>query len=82
MPVAVPPCIQIYFSFKPVCFFSGGGMAGEDATEVASMRSCWKLPPCLAEPIPDGLKMDMLLAKVGPIREVGTTSVITYLKRK
>lgn len=44
-----------------------------------------KLPeasPCLAEPIPGGSKMDMLLAKAEPVRNDSNASVLTDLKRK
>lgn len=40
------------------------------------------LSTCLAEPIPAGSKTDVLLAKAGPIRNGGNSSVITYLRKK
>ncbi|KAF4799699.1 hypothetical protein TURU_052685 [Turdus rufiventris] len=44
-------------------FGSGGD------TEVAPVRSCWKLSSCLAEPIPDGCEDGH--AKVGPTGDDG-----------
>lgn len=35
---------------------------------LASVRMCWKLPPCLVEPVSASFRMDMLLAKAGTIR--------------
>ena len=49
--------------------------------EVASVRSCEKLPPCLIQPTPAGSKMDPLLAKAKPISDSGSASVITDLSR-
>ena len=46
-----------------------------------SVRSCWKLPLCLIEPMPAGSKMDLLLAKAKPISDSGSASGITYLRR-
>ena len=46
------------------------------------MRSCWKLPLCLTEPIPGGFKMDPPPAKAKPISDSGNASVITFLRRK
>ena len=51
------------------------------ATGVASVRSCWKLPLCLIEPMPAGSKTDPLLAKAEPINDSGSASVITYLRK-
>ena len=51
------------------------------AIEVASVRSCEKLPPCLIEPMPASSKTDPLLAKAKPISNGITTSIITYLRR-
>jgi len=50
-------------------------------TGVASVRSCWKLPSCLIEPMPAGPKMDPLLTKAETISDGGNASVITYLRR-
>lgn len=50
-------------------------------TRVASV-SCQKLPPCPAESMPGGSRMDLLPAKAGPIMNGGNTSVITYLRKK
>lgn len=49
---------------------------------LGSVRSCWKLPPCPAEPIPGGSKMDPLLAEAGATRNGGGTSGITDLRGK
>jgi len=49
---------------------------------MASVRSCWKLPLCLMEPVPAGSKRDPLLGKAKPISNGGSTSEITYLKRR
>ena len=54
----------------------GFGSAG-GAVEVASVRSCEKLPLCLMEPMPAGSRTDVLLAKVNPISDGGNTSVVT-----
>lgn len=46
---------------------------------------CENLPKAskrLAEPLPGGSKMGMLLVKAGPVRNGGSTSGITYSKRK
>jgi len=51
------------------------------AIEVASVRSCEKLPPCLIKPVPAGSKMDLLLAKARPISDGGSALVITCLRR-
>lgn len=40
------------------------------------------LPPCPAEPMPNGSRTAVLLAKPGPIRNGSNDSVITYLRRK
>ena len=53
----------------------------EGAIEVASVRSCWKLAPCLMESMPAGSKTDPVLAKAKPISNGGSASVITYLRR-
>lgn len=44
-------------------------------------RSCWKLPLCLAEPVPDGSEDGHALAKAGPMREAVNTSILIYLRR-
>jgi len=49
---------------------------------VASVRSCWKLPPCLIKPVPAGSKMDPLLAKARPISDGGSASGIMYLRKE
>jgi len=40
-------------------------------------ESCEKLPPCLIKLVPAGSKMDPPLAKVKPISDGGSASVIT-----
>jgi len=54
----------------------------EGVTEVASVRSCEKLPLCLIKPVPAGFKTDTPLAKAKPVSNDGSASVITYLRRK
>jgi len=49
---------------------------------VASVRSCEKLPPCLIKPVLAGSKMDPPLAKAKPISDGGSTSVVTYLRKR
>ncbi|KAK4827207.1 hypothetical protein QYF61_015235 [Mycteria americana] len=53
----------------------------ERATGVASVRSCWKLPLSLMEPMPASSKMDPSLAKAKTISDSGNASGITYLRR-
>jgi len=48
---------------------------------VTSLRSCWKLPLRLIEPIPAISKMDPLLTKAKPISDGGSTSGLKYLRR-
>lgn len=47
---------------------------------MASVISCWKLPSCLAEPIP-GSENGCAAGKAGPIRDSGITSVVTVFRR-
>lgn len=51
---------------------------------LASVRMCWKFPPCVAEPVSDVFKKNMLLAEAGPIRNADNifNILITYLRRK
>lgn len=49
---------------------------------MAFVRSCQKLLTCLAEPMSAGSKTDTPLVKGEPIRNGGSASVITYLRRK
>lgn len=51
------------------------------AGDVASVIGHQKLPPRLTEPVSAGPPVDLPLAKVEPIRNVGSVSVITYLRR-
>ena len=46
------------------------------------MRSCWKLPLCLTEPMPASSRMDPLLAKAEPISNSGSASGRTDLRGK
>jgi len=48
---------------------------------MASVRSCEKLPPWLIKPVPAGSKTDLPLAKAKPVRDSGSASVRTYLRR-
>jgi len=48
---------------------------------VASVRSCKKLPPCLTKPVLAGSKTDPPLPKAKPIRDGGSTSVVTQLSK-
>jgi len=41
-----------------------------------------EVSPYLIQPVPAGSKMDPLLAKVKPISEGSSASVITYLRRE
>lgn len=80
-------CQQIPFAHKtkPLSNYIGfpwTGFGNGKAIGVVSVRSYWKLPPWLAEPMPGGFKMDMPLTKAGPIRNGGNTSVIIYLRRR
>ena len=61
--------------------FAWQGFGSWGVKGVASVRSCWKLPPCLTEPMPAGSKMDPLLAKAEPISDGGHASRIMYLRR-
>lgn len=39
---------------------------------MAALRSCWKPPPCPAEPIPADSRMDPPLAKAEPSGDSGS----------
>jgi len=67
--VSVPQGERIQFAWP-----SFGCMG---ATEVASVRSCQKLPLCPMEPVPAGSKMDSLLAKAEPTTVGGRAPGIT-----
>ena len=47
---------------------------------MASVRSCWKLPPCPLEPVPPGSKTDLPLAKA--ISDGCSASGTMYLRKK
>jgi len=49
---------------------------------MASLRSCWKLPPCLIKPVVAGSETDPLLAKATPVSDGGSASVIMYLRKE
>jgi len=51
------------------------------AAGMMSMRRDQELPLCLTKTVPAGSKVDILLAKAEPIRNSGSTSVITYLRQ-
>lgn len=54
-----------------------------ESAEVASERTCQKLPPCWTDLVPDSSKKDPLLAKTEPISYAGSTLyVITYLRKR
>jgi len=57
----------------------GNVLVSGGAIGLASVRSCWKLPPYLMKPMPAGSKMDPLLAKANDISDSGSASVITYI---
>jgi len=70
-PKLPPVLMEMCIGFVWQGFDSGG------ATGMAFVRSCWKLTPCLMEPVPPGPKTDLLLAKAKPISNCGSTSVVT-----
>jgi len=58
--------------------FAWQNFGSGEATGVASVRSCQKLPPCPTKSIMSARsKTDLLLAKAEPINEGGSASVIT-----
>jgi len=60
---------------------NGKVLVARGATGAASVRSCWRSPPCPIELMPASSKMHPLLAKAEPISDGGSASVITYLRR-
>lgn len=48
---------------------------------MASVRSYWKVPPCLMEPIPAGSKTNLPLAQAETISDGISISGIMYLSR-
>jgi len=68
-------------SSAPCTGFEWEGSGSGRDTEMASVRSCQKLPLCLIEPVPAGSRTDPSLAKTKPISNGGSPSVITYLRR-
>lgn len=46
------------------------------------MTNCQKLPPCPEDPVSVSSRMDLLLAKTGPITNDSNTSVITDLRTR
>lgn len=78
--------ISFLFEYRPhgpiKCIgFAWQGLKRRDALEMAALRNCQKLCPYLTEPVPDGSKMDPPVAKTQLIRDNGSTSGITYLKK-
>jgi len=78
----------LLYSSSPVSYFfspryelAWQGFDSGGATGVASVTSCWKLPPCLINPVPAGSKTDPPLAKAKPISDSGSASGITYLRK-
>jgi len=70
------------------CPFLGGVMdiacqdfGRREAVGVAYVGSCEKLPPCLIKPVPASSKTDRLMARAKPIRNGGSASGITLLRR-
>ena len=61
--------------------FTWQGFGSGGPAEVASVRTCQKLPLCPIEPMPAGSKMDPQLAKAEPINDSGSASGIIYLRR-
>ena len=64
-----------------VLVLCGKVLVAGGVTGVTSVRSCWKLPLCLTEPMPAGSKMDPPLAKAEPINDGGSTSGRTDLSK-
>jgi len=64
-------------SYRIALGLHGKVLVAGRAAGVASARSCWKLPPCLIEPMPAGSTMDLPLAKAEPISDGGSASGIT-----
>lgn len=50
------------------------------AVGMASVGIDQGLPPCQAEPVSDGFKINLLLPKAEPISDAGRTSAITFKK--
>ena len=48
---------------------------------MASVRTHQELPPCQSAPVPAGSKIDPPLPKAESISDVGSVSVITYLRK-
>lgn len=48
---------------------------------MASVRKHQKLLPCQTKLVPEVFKTDLLLVKAEPISNVGSGSVITYLRK-
>jgi len=77
-------CISLWFRWTVVarCYgFAWQGFGSGGAITAVSVRSCEKIPPCLTEPVPASSETDPPLAKAKPISSIGSTSVITYLRR-
>lgn len=55
-------------------------MKGE-CEEVVTIKKHQKLLPCETQPVPASPKMDLPLAKAGPISDADSASVIIYLRK-
>ena len=47
---------------------------------MSPVRSCWKLPLCLTEPMPAVSKTDLLMAKAEAVSNGCSASMITYIR--
>lgn len=56
-------------------------VVGGQASGVAAVRS-YQIFQCQAEAMPDGSRVDSLLAKAEPFRDYSNTAVITFLRKK
>ena len=61
--------------------FTWQGFSSRGSVGLASVRRYQKLFPCWTEPVPASSEMDPLLAKAEPISNVGSASVIAYLRK-
>ncbi|KAK4830635.1 LOW QUALITY PROTEIN: hypothetical protein QYF61_012460 [Mycteria americana] len=74
--------LEIFKSHLDRCIgFMWQILGSRGASGVASVRRHLELPPCQTEPVPASSKSDPPLAKAEPINNVGSASVITYLRR-
>lgn len=61
-------------------WFMRQGSGTRVSAGVISRKSCQKLLPCLAEPMPARSKMDPLLAKAKQTSDDSNVSVMAYLR--